>query len=477
MTQFIEHISARGLHGHFNLELSFKDGVNILYGRNGSGKTTLLHIVANAINLDLPRFSNLTFQDITLTLSDSCEFVIEKEPDSNTVRLRHENTVVHEFNELEFPSDPRGRQLHLDEYFDTVGLRNTLNLTAVPTYFPAFRTMIEAWSFPADDGPPRRPHRSIEAGPQELRQRRRRRNDPTDLARRLFGPFVPSLSYPSPNDIEDQVNRSIQFAIFRIARTDQSLQSSAFIEAFAAISGSDADSPEPRDADSILKEIETLSERLQEAPVRPDDDQSARVYEQLREQIPSFRIQSGVDSTTRKVLSVYETALRRRLNVQTGAFAEIYGYVAAVNKFLEGKELVIEPLTEYEGREHPALGVRSSDGRTSRLITLSSGERQIVGLIYAASQIDDATVILIDEPELSLHIDWQRKLIGEMVEQLPSKQLIICTHSPFIGAAFASRMIELEPSAADRRDVVATTFDEDVDPYDNLDLDTLEEIL
>lgn len=53
-------------------------------------------------------------------------------------------------------------------------------------------------------------------------------------------------------------------------------------------------------------------------------------------------------------------------------------------------------------------------------------------------------VVLIDEPEISLHIDWQSLLIPEMVAQLQDRQIITCTHSPMIGADYEDQMIELE---------------------------------
>jgi len=54
--------------------------------------------------------------------------------------------------------------------------------------------------------------------------------------------------------------------------------------------------------------------------------------------------------------------------------------------------------------------------------------------------------VLIDEPEISLHIDWQYKLIGAMVKQLPTKQLIVCTHSPVIATDYEDKMIEIKPN-------------------------------
>ena len=54
-------------------------------------------------------------------------------------------------------------------------------------------------------------------------------------------------------------------------------------------------------------------------------------------------------------------------------------------------------------------------------------------------------VVLIDEPEISLHIDWQHFLISEMVAQLQDRQIITCTHSPMIGGEkYEDQMVQLE---------------------------------
>ena len=36
----------------------------------------------------------------------------------------------------------------------------------------------------------------------------------------------------------------------------------------------------------------------------------------------------------------------------------------------------------------------------------------------------------MDEPELSLHVDWQEKLIDKILQLNPNCQLVIATHSP-----------------------------------------------
>jgi predicted ATP-dependent endonuclease of OLD family len=66
---------------------------------------------------------------------------------------------------------------------------------------------------------------------------------------------------------------------------------------------------------------------------------------------------------------------------------------------------------------------------------LSSGERQLVVMLAHLSLNKNLTrsgVFIVDEPELSLHIDWQERFVDAIREANPSVQLIMATHSPAI---------------------------------------------
>src|SRR5690606_15474251 len=105
---------------------------------------------------------------------------------------------------------------------------------------------------------------------------------------------------------------------------------------------------------------------------------------------------------------------------------------------------------------------RFHDGSKADLQTLSSGERQIVSMLYAATYLESTDVVLIDEPEISLHIHWQRILLERMTAQPTDRQVIVCTHSPEIGAEFAESLIPVRP---ERREsgTTATTFQDDLE--------------
>ena len=64
---------------------------------------------------------------------------------------------------------------------------------------------------------------------------------------------------------------------------------------------------------------------------------------------------------------------------------------------------------------------------------LSSGEKQmLVILLTALVQENRPSVMLMDEPEISLHIEWQQRLISLVRTLNPNTQIILCTHSPAI---------------------------------------------
>ena len=62
---------------------------------------------------------------------------------------------------------------------------------------------------------------------------------------------------------------------------------------------------------------------------------------------------------------------------------------------------------------------------------LSSGEKQMLVILLTVLVRDgEHSVLFMDEPEASLHIEWQQKLIGMIRDLNPNVQLILTTHSP-----------------------------------------------
>ena len=77
---------------------------------------------------------------------------------------------------------------------------------------------------------------------------------------------------------------------------------------------------------------------------------------------------------------------------------------------------------------------------------LSSGEKQLLILLFSTIiENNDEFITFWDEPEISLHIEWQRKLIRVIRQLNPNMQLIIATHSPSIlFEGWESRVLNIE---------------------------------
>lgn len=85
-------------------------------------------------------------------------------------------------------------------------------------------------------------------------------------------------------------------------------------------------------------------------------------------------------------------------------------------------------------------------GETISPYMLSSGEKQIlVIMLTALVQENKHCVMLMDEPEISLHIEWQQRLVNIIRTLNPNAQIILCTHSPaIIMDGWADAVIEME---------------------------------
>lgn len=71
------------------------------------------------------------------------------------------------------------------------------------------------------------------------------------------------------------------------------------------------------------------------------------------------------------------------------------------------------------------------DGTTIHYESLSSGEKQfLIIMLTVLLERKQEYILLLDEPEISMHYEWQRKLIENILNLNPNCQIILTTHSP-----------------------------------------------
>ena len=102
----------------------------------------------------------------------------------------------------------------------------------------------------------------------------------------------------------------------------------------------------------------------------------------------------------------------------------------------------IRDIFQYEGIRIAEGITLGEENKAVDSDNLSAGEKQMLSfLCYNA--FSENIAIFIDEPELSLHVDWQRLLLPILLEQETGNQFFVATHSPFIYAKYPDKEILL----------------------------------
>ena len=97
-------------------------------------------------------------------------------------------------------------------------------------------------------------------------------------------------------------------------------------------------------------------------------------------------------------------------------------------------ELFADTQKKIDRKSNEIQFIQTNPSGTTEVITpyqLSSGEKQMLAILLTVLVEDrEPYALLMDEPEISLHIDWQQRLI-DLIRQLnPTVQIILSTHSP-----------------------------------------------
>jgi predicted ATPase len=490
---YIKRISATGVYNRFDIEQNFKNGVNIIFGKNGAGKTTLLHIIANALNSDFKRFFSIPFETIVVELSNQRTFTINQKKKDGLVEIvareggkviyksreasdgsrfvvreesgervvyRIRDNILERIDKLEnYPLDI-SKEIIASNIVSEEGVIRKIARGDIPNaepilsaaYFPAFRTMIEAWAASEKNEEDRR---VLSHEDWQLHATKR--------ARGWFGDFVPMISFPSLISIEEQLSREVERARMEIWTSDRRLLSQAFLDIFMVLPEKTQLVEKP---EVVLRDIQGLFTELEKSPLKAESSLE-EVYNKLRGMVTSFRVDEEAESSAIRVLNVYRKTLQETLDMQKKSFSAINKYLSSVNEFFDEKELSYNPSVTRNRLKTIGIRYKKDGSYTHGLRTLSSGERQIVTLIYASTHMSKQQVVLIDEPEISLHIDWQRLLINKMADQLGDRQIIACTHSPIIGADYENedQELNLKPTKIDKTNFQQSETTEEEIPF------------
>jgi ABC-type glutathione transport system ATPase component len=133
---------------------------------------------------------------------------------------------------------------------------------------------------------------------------------------------------------------------------------------------------------------------------------------------------------------------RKIIEMSLAAETETTRIFYQINKFLAtARAFIKEKNFDFDGGD---FVVATKQGRLD-LSNLSSGEKQLLILLTEALlQKEAPCIFLADEPELSLHIEWQRMIIPAIVDLNPNAQVIAATHSPEVASKYQDAILDME---------------------------------
>ncbi|MDE2821441.1 MAG: AAA family ATPase [Chloroflexota bacterium] len=126
-------------------------------------------------------------------------------------------------------------------------------------------------------------------------------------------------------------------------------------------------------------------------------------------------------------LSTYVQDIRAKLDTFDAIYGQLSLLTSIINKRFENKKLDIHRRNGFIITGH--------DNKDISLSSLSSGEQHELVLLYQLLlQTKENSLIMIDEPELSLHVEWQRDFLNDLENIIETRKfdVLIATHSPQI---------------------------------------------
>ena len=432
----ITKICIIGLFDHFNHVISFDpdERVTVMIGPNGYGKTMILQMLDALFNQNLDNLRKMPFTELNVYLDDGTELKVYRSLVQQDMKIGHNSTNL-EFKLL----DPTGpcQSYVLDA--PTEGVDFPYLLSVIEDRIPSLvRTGPENWNDRStgmeldlekvlelfEDKLPREVRESMstpgwlkeirKAIPVRFIEIERLTYSSVNRSRTVKSRWSPSTirRERAVRRCSDNLAHIIQQKLTEYATYAQDLDRS-FPARLVAEPGSEA--PSSDELSAKLTEVEEKRTRIVDAGILGQADQDFQAFGNKE-----------VDASQRGVLAVYAEDAIKKLSV----FDDIYERVSTFKRIANDRFLYKKISIGSQG-----LKVTAMNGSKLELEMLSSGEQHELVLLYGLLfGIPENSLILIDEPELSLHVAWQRKFLSDLqnMANLSDFRVLLATHSPQI---------------------------------------------
>ncbi|WP_431674453.1 AAA family ATPase [Rhizobium leguminosarum] len=418
----IAKVEVEGFWENYDLSFEVNPDVTFFIGQNGSGKTTLINLIAAVLTADFHTLNKIPFKKVTIYFD-----AIRRAKPVPFVSVVKKESRSRPFQTLEYRilSGESGKEQ----------------------------------KFSIDEGDEEFLYRRYAAEVRGEEFYRRIRPGLVEELRRMFSVNWLSINrinrvVPSRDDkvFESSVDRKIEsistdllryFSVLSQSKDEEvrQFQESIFM---SLLDRSDEYSPlDMRIITNLEAYKETIQNIFKELHVSNENTQAIINSFIERAQYLKENFQSRVMIQDAVFIAGFKKieAIVQRWDSLQEKLGEIF---SQRNKFSN----MLNALLQRKTMEVAASNELQFKTRSGKILTphmLSSGEKQLLILLSETLlQRERPTIFIADEPELSLHVLWQEKLVGNLTALNPKAQLLIATHSPDIVGSLEGNALDME---------------------------------
>ena len=438
----------------YEIKIKAHDPISIIHAPNGYGKTTVFKMITYLLNLDIYNMCSIPFTEFILELSDNTIISVKNEKRAVSVRKQDGLTRKRTFpslilkvitnakEEYILPLQVNDRSIAMikedgiEEYIRRMEMRrrnipveyrveedaNTNLSNAYETFREHFEKVANNLEINFIDS------NRLFSNSREPSRKRIIRKDRSGRERVYW--FSPEDEYVEYSERESTGENIIKDAIdilqkIQEARQIYSLESEKKDRDFPDRLVEYVNSVDDFfDDDKIAEELEELEKK------RLELENTGLVLSGKKTLTPS----KGIDDTMRKFYTLYIKDTLEKLSLYDEIKAKIELFIEIINRRTSFSNKIMR-IDSEKGVVFEPINSKSGNKNRIPLDKLSSGEKHDFIMFYELIfNSDKASVFLIDEPEISLHVAWQMQFIDvlERICKLTGTQAIVATHSPDI---------------------------------------------
>ncbi|WP_299670138.1 AAA family ATPase [uncultured Polaribacter sp.] len=428
------------LFGYQNVDINFDNRFKIVIGENGLGKTTVLNCLYYLLDKKFKKLNTIQFSEIELHFSNKSKVIFSK-------------------NDLEFYVDRPAK-------FQSGGFYNSLKNELKKDDIEKLKIAIKNKKLTEQE----KRFFAVET----LNNINIKINAPTKFVYDNIVKFIgekESINFQKVIDVLDKniTSKILYFPTYRriesqLENLKKQLKSNNEYYDNPFYEGHDFESSSDEYEDiiqfgmeDVRKKIESVTDEIRHKSLVGFSKITGDLLSQLSKEFPNYKFKNSVDKNKLEIIldrvgnSISEDDKLNIIQYINSGTKTNKGLLYLIDKLIdlyndqEVLDLAIKNFAEtcnkylnlknfrYNESSIKLEIIRENSSDIIKLEQLSSGEKQIVSLfskIYL--DLNKSFIVLFDEPELSLSIDWQQKLLPDIIKSEKCNFLFTVTHSPFI---------------------------------------------